>query len=140
MRDTSATGRIARAAAILALVLARATSARGADVHIGINVGVPPPPPPAIVLPAPPALTIVPGSPVYYAPALPYDFFYYGGLYYVLHDGYWFSAGSTRGPWVAVSQLPRPVLAVPARYYKVPPGHWKRHGPPGGGRGHGKHG
>jgi hypothetical protein len=124
------------------LLLLVMSSARAADVHIGINIG--PPPPPAVVLPAPPELVVVPHSPVYYAPAVPYNFFYYGGVYYVFHDGYWFSSPSTHGPWAFVPRVPRLILAVPAHYYKVPPGHGKKHGPPpwagrGHGRGHGKH-
>ena len=127
---------------------------RAADVHIGINIGVPPPPP--VVVEAPPPLVVVPQSPVYYAPSLPYNYFYYGGLYYTFHDGYWFNAGSYNGPWtfVAVERVPRPIRVVPVRYYKIPPGQWKKHGRPhwddrgddddqghghGHGRGHHKH-
>src|SRR6266699_3531365 len=90
-----------------------AAPARAADVHIGINIGVPPPP-------------------VYYAPSLPYNYFYYGGLYYTLHDDHWFYAASFNGPWsfVTVERLPRPIFAVPVRYYKVKPEKWKKHGPP----------
>ncbi len=111
------------------------------NVSIGINVGVPPPPP-AIVLPAPPPLIVVPGTPVYYAPSLNINFFAYGGRYYRHHNGAWFMASSYAGPWgfITVDRVPRPVLAVPATYYKVPPGHMKR----GEGRppwaGHGKGG
>lgn len=116
-------------------LLLAATVAGAADVHVGINIGVPPPP--AVVVPGPPELVVVPGSPVYVAPAVPYNFFYYDGLYYVFHDGYWFSAGSSGGPWAYVRHVPRPVLAVPVRYYRVPPGHLKHHGPPPwAGRGH----
>ena len=127
-----------------------------ADVHVGINIGVPPPPPP-VVMAAPPPLVVVPQSPVYYAPEVPYNYFYYGGLYYTFSDGNWFTATSYNGPWgyVTMTRVPRPILAVPVRYYKVPPGHWKKHGRPhwddeehghgrghehGGGHGHGHHG
>ncbi len=103
MRPTSIV--IALAAGLLA------APARGADVHIGINIGV------------------------------PYNYFYYGGLYYTLHDDHWFYAASFNGPWtfVTLERVPRPILAVPVRYYKVHPEHWKKHGPPpwaGHGRGH----
>jgi hypothetical protein len=125
-----------------------------ADVHVGINIGVPPPP--AVVIEAPPPLVVVPGSPVYYAPQLPYNFFYYGGIYYVFNDGYWYSARSAHGPWGYVHHVPPPVLHVPVHYYHVPPGQAKKyyrghgrghddwdddhhgHGH-GHGRGHGKH-
>ncbi|MDE2058282.1 MAG: hypothetical protein KGL31_14260 [candidate division NC10 bacterium] len=97
------------------------------DFSIGINVGAPPPPP-AIVLPAPPPLVVVPGTPVYYAPSVSVNFFAYDRRYYSHHNGAWFVAPSYAGPWsfIAVERVPRPVLAVPVAYYKVPPGHWKR--------------
>ena len=141
----------ALAAALLG-VLSRAP-AGAADVHIGINVGVPPPPP--VVIEAPPPLVVVPRSPVYYAPQLPYNYFYFGGRYYTFHDGAWFSAVSFGGPWgfISIGHVPPPILAVPVRYYNVPPRHWReyrgrprwdRHDDHDGhdhhhGRGHGKH-
>ena len=109
---------------------------------IGINIG--PPPPPPIVIPAPPQLVVVPGTPVSYAPAVPYNYFFYGGRYYVFHDGAWFFAPAHHGLWtfVAVERVPRPLLRVPVAYYKVPPGHRKYKGPPwerGPGKGHKPH-
>lgn len=90
------------------------------DVHIGIQIG------------APPQLVVVPGTPVYYAPALPHNYFYYGGQYYLFSNDTWYFAPTYNGPWaaIAVEFVPRPILAVPVPYYKAPPGHWKRHGPP----------
>jgi hypothetical protein len=126
-------------AVTVALGGALAGPARG-DVHIGINIG-----PPPIVVAEPPRLVVVPRSPVYWAPSLPYNFFYYGGRYWTYHEDGWFSAGSVHGPWVVIDlpRVPRPVLAVPIAYYRVPPGHWKRMRrggpPPWAGRGHGPH-
>jgi len=131
---------VATIATLLAVGMPLAGAPARADVHVGINIGVPPPP--AIALPAPPPLVVVPGSPVYYAPEVPYNFFYYGGTYYVFNDGYWYNSRSAHGPWVFVQHVPRAVRYVPARYYHVPPGHLKHHGPPpwaGHGRGHYKH-
>src|SRR3989475_12979112 len=107
MRRTSFV--IALAAGLLA------APARGADVHIGINIGVPPPPPP-VVVEAPPPLMVVPQTPVYYAPSLPYNYFYYGGVYSTLHDDHWVYPPSFNGPWafVTVERLPRPTFAVSA--------------------------
>ena len=105
-----------------------------ADVNVGITIGVPPPP--AVVLEVPPPLIVVPGSPVYYAPEVPYNFFYYGGAYYVFNDGYWFSSRSAHGPWGYVRHAPPPVLRVPVRYYRVPPGQAKKYYR-GHGHGHG---
>src|SRR6185295_14875083 len=103
----------------LVVVGAMAANVPAVDVHIGINVGVPPPPP--VVVAAPPQLVIVPHSPVYYAPSVPYNYFYYDGRYYTNHEGAWFYATGSGGPWVYVQHVPPPVLAVPVAYYKVPP-------------------
>jgi hypothetical protein len=101
-----------------------------AQVRVDINVG-----PPPIIFPAPPRVVVVPRTPVYYVPDTSYNVFFYDHHYYSFHDGAWFLARSHGGPWafVPVAQVPPPVLGVPVRYYKVPPGHAKRDG-------HGKHG
>jgi hypothetical protein len=123
------------AAVAVGVLVARAQ----ADVNIGITFGGPP----SIVVAEPPRMVLVPRSPVYWAPSLPYNFFYYDGRYWTYHEGGWFWSASVHGPWghVAMGAVPRPVLAVPVAYYRVPPGHMKHHhhGPPpwaGRGRGH----
>jgi hypothetical protein len=115
-----------------------------AQINVGITIGTPPPPP--IVIPAPPQLVVIPQTQVFYAPALPYNYFLYGKKYYVSHEGAWFVAPSHQGPWsfVAVERVPKPLLRVPPAYYKVPPGHYKAGGPPweqhhGKGHKHKKH-
>ena len=111
-----------------------------AQIRIGIDLGTPPlPAPPRIVIPAPPQLVIIPGTAVSYDPALPYDYFSYGGKHYLFREGTWFYAPAHRGPWTAVvvERVPPPILRVPVTYYKVPPGHSKDEGPPRG-KGHGK--
>ncbi len=90
-------------------------------VNIGVQIG------------APPQLVVVPGTPVYRAPALPYNYFFYSGHYYLYHQDRWLIAASHNGPWtvVALERVPRPLLTVPVEYYKVRPAKWKnRHGPP----------
>jgi hypothetical protein len=85
------------------------------DVHIGIN------------LPVPPRLVPVPSSPVLYAPSVRANFFQYGGQYYVYDNGGWYVGRGYNGPWVVVAPeyVPRPVLAVPVRYYRRPPSDWR---------------
>jgi hypothetical protein len=111
-----------------------------AHVPVSVNIGVPIPPP--VVLAAPPPLVVVAPVPtVSYVPSASVDLFVFGGLWYYPHRGYWYVGPTYRGPWahVAVSRLPRPILAVPAPYYRVPPGHLKAGGgPPGHARGKGK--
>ena len=115
-----------------------------AQINIGINIGTPSPPPPPIVITAPPQLVVVPGTPVLYAPAVPHNYFFYSKKYYVLHEGAWFSAPAHHGPWtfIALEQVPQPLLRVPVAYYKIPPGQLKEKGqiPPGQlkEKGHGK--
>src|SRR2546427_9983579 len=106
MRPTSIV--IALAAGLLA------APARGTDVHIGINIGVPPPPPP-VGVEAPPPLVVVPQTPVYYAPALPYNYFYHGGLHYTLHADHWLYAARFHRPGTVVTpqRAPRPVRPRP---------------------------
>ena len=92
----------------------------GSDIHVNIQIG------------APPQLVVVPGTPVYQAPAVPYNYFSYGGQYYVFHNGSWYFGPTFNGPWavIAIQFVPQPILAVPVQYYKAPPKHWKKHGPP----------
>jgi len=100
-------------------------AARG-EVNVNINLG--PPPPPPVVLASPPQLILLSGSPVYYAPDASINLFVYGGRYYSFHEGVWFFATTHRGPWavIAAGQVPQPVIAVPVRYYKIPPGRAKK--------------
>jgi hypothetical protein len=97
-----------------------AMAAAGPNVNIDIHIG------------GPPQLVVVPRTPVYYAPTLPYNYFFYGGQYYVYHNGAWFFGPTFNGPWgmLEVRYVPRPILAVPVEYYGAPPGHWKKKGPP----------
>jgi hypothetical protein len=117
--------------AVMLAVGATALSITGAvagEVNVGVNIGIPVPPPPRIVLSAPPPVVVVPHSPVSYVPSVNFNLFVYGGQYYTFHDGAWFHARSHSGPWVfiATERVPRPVVAVPVTYYKIPPGHAKK--------------
>ncbi len=80
-------------------------------VSIGINV------------PAYPRLVPVPGYPVYYAPGLRANYFFYDGLYWIFQDGNWYESTWYNGPWYLVSPdaVPLYVLRVPVRYYRAPP-------------------
>lgn len=77
---------------------------------------------------SPPQMVVVPGTTVYHAPSVPHNYFRYGGRYYVLHEGAWYYSAGHNGPWtvLAVHQVPQPVIGVPVKYYKVPPGHMKK--------------
>ena len=66
------------------------------SVQIGFNI------------PAYPQLVIVPGYPVYYAPSVDANLFFYDGLYWCLNDDTWYSSSWYNGPWsvVAIEAVP----------------------------------
>ena len=93
------------------------------SVSIGIN------------LPMYPELVQVPDYPVYYAPRLNSNFFFYDGLYWVYQDDDWYASDWYNGPWerVAPQVVPLFVLRIPVRYYRVPPVYfrgWQADAPP----------
>ena len=100
-------------------------------LSIGINV------------PVYPQLVRVPGYPVYYAPGLQTNFFFYDGLYWVYQDDDWYASDWYDGPWGAVSPeaVPLFVLRIPVRYYRSPPSYfrdWQADAPPRWGQHWGK--
>ncbi|MFA6466052.1 MAG: hypothetical protein WCT30_09880 [Desulfurivibrionaceae bacterium] len=92
-------------------------------VSIGINV------------PLYPQLVPVPGYPVYYAPRLHANYFFYDGMYWVYQDDNWYASSWYNGPWGIVEPyyVPLFILRVPVRYYLQPPGYfrgWHANAPP----------
>lgn len=93
------------------------------NVSIGINV------------PLYPDLVRVPGYPVYYAPRVNANYFFYDGMYWVLTNDIWYSSAWYNGPWHAVAPevLPYYILRIPVRYYRLPPPYfsgWHADSPP----------
>jgi hypothetical protein len=112
-----------RSAVVVACMLFGTCAPAGAQVSIGINLG------------AYPDLVAVPGYPVYYAPRLDSNFFFYDGLYWVYAQDSWYASSWYDGPWdmVAPESVPLFVLRVPVRYYRQPPGYfggWSPEAPP----------
>ena len=92
-------------------------------VSIGIN------------LPVYPQLVRVPGYPVYYAPKMNSNYFFYDGLYWVYQRDNWYASSWYNGPWglVGPEAVPLYVLRVPVRYYRQPPVYfhgWRSDAPP----------
>ena len=92
-------------------------------VSIGINV------------PVFPELVPVPGYPVYYAPQLQANFFFYVGMYWVYENDNWYASTWYNGPWgyVAPEVVPVFILRVPVRYFRSPPAYfrgWRGDAPP----------
>jgi hypothetical protein len=93
------------------------------NVSIGINV------------PLYPDLVPVPGYPVYYAPGLNSNYFFYDGMYWAYQNDNWYASTWYNGPWglVAPEDVPVYLLRVPVSYYRQPPGFflgWRPDGPP----------
>lgn len=92
-------------------------------VSIGIN------------LPTYPTLAPVPGYPVYYAPGVNLNYFFYDGLFWVFQADNWYVSSWYNGPWQLVQPIAVPpyVLQVPVRYYRQPPPYfrgWRAEAPP----------
>ena len=112
--------------ALLAAPLSHAQLSIGIDlpqVSIGIN------------LPVYPELVLVPGYPVYYAPRLDVNYFFYDGTYWVYREGDWYASTWYNGPWWVVNpyDVPAFILRIPVRYYRYPPPDfrdWRRGEPP----------
>ena len=110
--------------AALGLVLCSITAPLAqVSVNIGINLG------------AYPQLVRVPGYPVYYAPQVNSNYFFYDGMYWVYAYDNWYTSTWYNGPWelVAPDFVPLYVLRVPVRYYRRAPVYfrgWRSDAPP----------
>lgn len=93
------------------------------DIRIGIN------------LPEFPELVPVPGYPVYYAPRMDANYFFYDGLYWVYLNDNWYASYWYNGPWWLVEPVDVPlfILRIPVSYYRHPPAYfrgWRANAPP----------
>jgi hypothetical protein len=92
-------------------------------VSIGIN------------LPVYPQLVRVPGYPVYYAPQMDSNYFFYDGMYWVYDQDNWYASTWYNGPWelVGPETVPLFILRIPVRYYRHAPSYfhgWSSDAPP----------
>jgi hypothetical protein len=99
----------------LLMTVGVATSAQ-ADVRVNIGINIP----------TYPRLVQVPGYPVYYAPTVDTNYFFYDGLYWVFNGDQWLASSWYNGPWhvVGPDAVPVYVLQVPVRYYRRPPAYF----------------
>lgn len=109
--------------AVAALVGSAGTGHAEVGVDLGIHLG------------SSPQFVQVPESPVSYAPSVGANLFMYGGEFFNFRGGVWFAGPGSQGPWSEVrpEHVPRPILAVPVRYYHDRPrewSHWRHEAPP----------
>lgn len=85
------------------------------NVSIGINLALYP------------ELVRVPGYPVYYAPRLNSNYFFYDGMYWVYQDDSWYASSWYNGPWSSMNPelVPLYVLRIPVGYYRLPPAYFR---------------
>jgi hypothetical protein len=82
-----------------------------------------------------PQLLRVPGYPVYYAPQMASNYFFYDGVYWVYQGDHWYASRWYNGPWYPVGPMhvPHYVLRIPVGYYRAPPAYFRgapAHAPP----------
>ena len=82
-----------------------------------------------------PELEVIPGYPVYYAPQLNANYFFYDGDYWLYQDDNWFESDWYDGPWriVEPEDVPVFILRIPVRFYRLPPVYffsWESDEPP----------
>jgi len=97
--------------ALLMLLCSVTPAAARVDISIGIN------------LPFYPQLQRIPSYPVYYAPTVAANYFFYDGLYWVFDGDNWYVSTWYNGPWSLVDPFDVPLflLRVPVRYYRHAP-------------------
>jgi len=116
---------------VVSLLLCSMTPATaGVSIGIGLpSVSI------GINLPVFPELVQVPGYPVYYAPQMDANYFFYDGMYWVYMNDNWYASSWYNGPWGPVDPevMPLFILRVPVRYYRQPPMYfrgWQSNSPP----------
>ena len=104
--------------ALYAALLFLAASATPAFAWVSVSIG--------LNVPVYPQLVAVPGVPVYYAPNLPANYFFYDGMYWTFEGDRWYSSSWYNGPWAAVEPAAVPVFLwrVPVSYYRAPPAYF----------------
>src|SRR5258708_19237667 len=100
--------------ALIGLLMAL-TAASAAEAAVNVSIG--------INIPAYPRLMAVPGYPVYYAPGVDANYFFYDGLYWVFDGDQWLARSWDNGPGRGLGPGVVPLFPWPA---PVP----HRHRPP----------
>jgi hypothetical protein len=119
---------------VIPLLGALFLSATPAIAQVSIGIGLP-----GVSIgvnfPVYPHLVRIPGYPVYYAPEVGSNFFFYDGMYWLYQGDNWYASSWYNGPWgfVGPQAVPLFVLRIPVRYYRAPPAYfrgWQQDAPP----------
>jgi hypothetical protein len=116
--------RIVTAVLLLSSVPAMAQLSAGVRIsQPGLSIG--------ITVQQYPEFVRVPDYPVYYAPRLQANYFFYDGLYWVYQRDNWYSSTWYDGPWwlMEPDYVPLYILRIPVRYYRSPPNYFRGWGP-----------
>lgn len=110
---------------VVGLALLFATAPATAQVSVGIgfpNVSI------GINLSLFPELVLIPGYPVYYAPQVNSNYFFYDGMYWVFQGDSWYASSWYNGPWRPIGPefVPVFLLQIPVGYYRQPPEYFRR--------------
>jgi hypothetical protein len=91
-----------------------------AEVNVTVTI-----PLPGLVISAPPAMIVIPGTYVYYPPEVDMDIFFYHGYWYRPYREGWYIANGYNGPWrtIGAGRVPRAVIGVPPHYRRVSSGY-----------------
>ena len=73
------------------------------------------PAPPPVVVQGNPVLVQIPGTEVYYVPQLEARLYFFNGLWYYHHSGFWYNSQDYTGPWVHLpkAKLPPALAEIP---------------------------
>lgn len=107
------------AATVLSMALATSAFAR-TSINVGLNLGNAPPPPVVVYRQPPRWVATDPGVYVVQDDNIGYDYFRYGGFYYIYDSGYWYRSSRYRGPFrvIETRYVPRPIYYVGDRDYR----------------------
>ncbi|HAK61074.1 MAG TPA: hypothetical protein DCO77_11965 [Nitrospiraceae bacterium] len=83
---------------------------------------------PRLVIPAPPALVLIPGTYAYVAADIETELIFYRGYWYHPYGGRWYRAADYRGPWhfVVREGVPAVLWRLPGYHRHIHPG-FRRH-------------
>ena len=82
--------------------------------QVSVQIGIPLPPP--IVISAPPAVILLPGTGVYVAPDIAVDLFFIDGWYWRPWKGHWYRSRNYRSGWAYYNGVPSFYGRVPSRW------------------------